>query len=79
MKHNEVSEENPLHLKVHSDANFIMVENNLQMKLASSEPTSGVGLENIRKRYQFLSSKQVVVEQTQNKFIVKLPLIPVTN
>jgi hypothetical protein len=79
VKHNEVSEENPLHLKVYSDGDFIVVENNLQMKSQSGEPTSGVGLENIRKRYQFLSSSQVVVEQAEDKFKVKLPIIPAAN
>ncbi|HEU5291437.1 MAG TPA: sensor histidine kinase [Cyclobacteriaceae bacterium] len=79
VKHNEVSEENPLHLKVYSEGKFIVVENNLQMKSSSGELTSGVGLENIRKRYQFLSSEQVVVDQSEKNFIVKLPVIPVTN
>jgi len=79
VKHNEVSEENPLHIKVYSDGNFIVVENNLQTKSATGESNSGVGLENIRKRYQFLSDVQVVVEELNNKFVVKLPVIPVTN
>jgi LytS/YehU family sensor histidine kinase len=79
VKHNEVSEENPLHIKVFSEGNFIVVENNLQKRQFSAEPNSGVGLENIRKRYQFLSDVQVVVEQSDNKFVVKLPIIPVTN
>ena len=79
VKHNEVSEENPLHIKVSGEKNFIVVENNLQKKQLSGELNSGVGLENIRKRYQFLSNVQVVVEQSSNKFVVKLPIIPVTN
>ena len=79
VKHNEVSEENPLHINVYNEGNFIVVENNLQVKSLSGESTSGVGLENIRKRYQFLSSVQVIVEQSDNKFVVKLPVIPVTN
>ena len=78
VKHNEISEENPLHLNVYRDGDFIVVENNLQLK-SFPESNSGVGLENIRKRYQFLSSVQVAVEQSDNKFIVKLPVIPVTN
>jgi LytS/YehU family sensor histidine kinase len=79
VKHNEVSEENPLHIKVFGEENFIVVENNLQKRQFSAEPNSGIGLENIRRRYQFLSNKQVVVDQAGNKFVVKLPVIPITN
>ena len=78
VKHNEVSEENPLHIHVYHEKGFIIVENNLQKKLLLGETTSGVGLENIQKRYQFLSSEKVVIE-SNTKFIVKLPIIPVTN
>lgn len=79
VKHNEVSEENPLHVKIYIDKSFLVVENNLQMKSLSGESSSGVGLENIRNRYRFLSSNPVVVEQSENKFIVKLPIIPISN
>jgi hypothetical protein len=75
VKHNEVSEENPLHVKVYSAAKFIIVENNLQKKSRLGESSSGLGLENIQKRYEFLSSDKVVIEQTVDKFSVKLPII----
>jgi LytS/YehU family sensor histidine kinase len=75
VKHNEVSEENPLHVKVYSDGRFIIVENNLQKKSRLGEASSGLGLENIQKRYEFLSSDKVLIEQTDAKFSVKLPVI----
>jgi LytS/YehU family sensor histidine kinase len=78
VKHNEISEENPLRIKVYQEHGSIVVENNLQKKSRLGEETSGVGLENINKRYQFLSSEKVVIEQTNDKFLVKLPVIPVT-
>lgn len=78
VKHNEVSEENPLHVKVYSDSNFIVVENNLQKKSSTGESASGVGLENICKRYEFLSDKKVIIEQGNNKFLVRLPVISTT-
>lgn len=75
VKHNEVSEENPLHVKVFTDGKFIVVENNLQKKSRLGESSSGLGLENIQKRYEFLSGDKVVIEQTDTKFSVKLPII----
>lgn len=76
IKHNIVSEENPLTIHVYTMDNFIVVENNLQKKMVFAEESTGIGLENICKRYQFLSN--VPVEIIRNdKFIVKLPVIPV--
>ncbi len=79
VKHNEVSEENNLHIKIYSDEGFIMVENNLQKKLQIGETSSGLGLENICKRYEFLCDTKVAIEQADNKFLVKLPIIPPRN
>ncbi len=79
VKHNEVSEENPLHVKIYQEIGFIVVENNLQKKSRLGESSSGLGLENISKRYEFLSKKKVKIEQVNNKFLVKLPVIPSSN
>lgn len=76
VKHNEVSEQNPLHIKVYYEGSNIVVENNVQKKVQAGESSSGLGLENIIKRYQFLSDKKVEVSETGSLFTVKLPLIP---
>jgi hypothetical protein len=76
IKHNIVSEENPLVITVHSDGQYIFVENSFQKKAVLREESPGVGLENIRRRYEFLSDRKVEVIQDTN-FIVKLPVIPV--
>jgi sensor histidine kinase YesM len=75
IKHNVVSSEDPLHLRLYLDGDYIVVENNLQKKLTLGEPTSGLGLENIRQRYSFLSNKQVLISEADGKFSVKLPII----
>jgi sensor histidine kinase YesM len=75
VKHNEVSEENPMLIRIYADNKFICVENNLKKKLQVTETSSGVGLENIVKRYSFLTNEKVVVEETSTHFKVKLPLV----
>jgi LytS/YehU family sensor histidine kinase len=75
VKHNEVSEQYPLHIKVYYEGDYVVVENNLQKKVQSGESSSGLGLDNIIKRYQFLCDKKVEVSEMANHFIVKLPLI----
>ncbi len=76
IKHNVVSEKDPLHVKVYSDDQYLSVENNLQKKMVMSENSPGVGLENIRRRYEFLVNKKVLIEESATKFIVRLPVIP---
>lgn len=74
LKHNEVSKSNPLSIEVFSEGDFIVVKNNVQLKNSVGEST-GVGLENIRARYKFLSDKTVEVLQEKGCFIVKIPII----
>jgi LytS/YehU family sensor histidine kinase len=74
IKHNIISEENPLTIRVYSREHFIVIENTLQKKTILSEDSPGIGLDNIQKRYEFLSDKKVEVIQN-DLFIVKLPII----
>lgn len=37
--------------------------------------TSGKGLENLSQRYRLLCGKEIVIEQNEKEFIVKLPLL----
>ncbi|HYF69171.1 MAG TPA: histidine kinase [Ohtaekwangia sp.] len=75
IKHNVVSADDPLHIRIYSEEGFICVENNLQKKRSNSEPSAGVGLENICKRYEFLTERKAVITKTKGLFIVKLPMI----
>lgn len=75
IKHNIVSEADPLRIRVHTNSHYIIVENNIQKKAMLGEPSLGVGLENIRKRYEFLSTVRVEVNQDQSRFQVKLPVL----
>ncbi len=73
IKHNEISLDNPLIIRVFSEGDFLIVENLITRKITLPEPSSGTGLENIKKRYAFLSSLQVEVRSDGGRFVVKLP------
>ena len=76
IKHNTVAEEEPLIIDVSiEDEKYIVVKNNLQKKSIPVEASSGMGLANIKSRYEFLSQLSVEILETQTEFIVKLPLI----
>jgi len=76
IKHNIVSSGNPLHIRLSISENYLVVENNLQRKSAPDDHTSGLGLENIRRRYGFLTNLPVQIIENDNSFVVRLPLIP---
>jgi LytS/YehU family sensor histidine kinase len=75
IKHNIVSEENPLQINIYAKDEFIVVENNLQQKSVIVNDSSGVGLDNIKKRYAFLSDRPVEI-LNDKKFIVRIPILP---
>lgn len=75
IKHNVISEDDPLTIKMFRQDNHIVVENNLQKKTVVTDRSTGIGLDNITKRYEFLSNQKVFMEETAEKFIVKLPLL----
>lgn len=74
VKHNITSRRNPLHISIHEEDGYVVVENNLQKKDQQYASTK-MGLENIRSRYQLLIHKDISVKETSDKFIVRLPLI----
>ena len=74
IKHNVVSREHPLQVKVYvSDDRQIVIENSITPKI-DKEPSTGVGLENIRNRYLHLTGKDITVKIENDRFIVMLPL-----
>lgn len=75
IKHNVVSEEDPLSIHIYIEGEYVVVSNNIQERTSSGEVSSGIGLENIQKRYEFLTSRKVSIENDGKDFIVKLPLI----
>ncbi|HVI45367.1 MAG TPA: histidine kinase [Chitinophaga sp.] len=74
IKHNVVSLEKPLHIRLYEDGGKIVVENHVQRK-SGEEDSLGVGLENISMRYSHLSGGEVEVLNGQQLFQIKLPLI----
>ena len=72
VKHNRFSKESPLVVRITEDAECIRVMNNLNRR-ELIDGSSGIGLENIRKRYELISDKRIELEETSFTFCVKLP------
>jgi hypothetical protein len=63
-----------LHIKIYIENEFLVIENNLQIKEVLSD-RQGVGLQNIISRYEIISKRRVVIEQNENYFLVKIPIL----
>ena len=74
VKHNIVSKNQPLHINISISKDQIEVKNNLNLKI-SKEPSTSIGLENIKRRYLLLRGKNITIEKEGNSFIVSLPVI----
>lgn len=73
IKHNIVSLEKPLHIRLYTADDFIVVENGIQLKKGAL--STGVGLENINSRFEHLIGKSIAIEKDDNTFRVKIPMI----
>jgi sensor histidine kinase YesM len=74
IKHNVVSQDKPLHIRLYAEAGQIIIENPIRLKTGDQDST-GVGLKNVQQRYHHLLEKQVQIINDGNLFQVKLPLI----
>jgi len=87
VKHNKLSPEEPLHVRVFIEGKHITVKNNylgqpgyvrvdndLVQNPVNEKKGPGLGLENIRRRYKFLAGKEIIVRKNDH-FTVSLPLI----
>jgi hypothetical protein len=74
IKHNIVDREKKLTINIITMGDYLVVSNNLQVR-KTVETSNKQGLENLKSLYKFLSDKPVVIEPTENRFFVKIPLL----
>ncbi|MFV0210577.1 histidine kinase [Empedobacter falsenii] len=78
IKHNVVSEQKPLKIKIYKRDDSLIVENSFQPKETIKDST-GIGLKNIINRYQLISNREVNIEKNEQLFRVELPILTQKN
>jgi hypothetical protein len=78
IKHNVVTETKPLKISIESRSGFLVIKNNLQEKKVEVKDSNKTGLENIKKRYSYFTDQKVEVNKNATSFIVKVPLINIS-
>ena len=73
VKHNEISAENPLQVKVYTENEAIVIQNAIKPRTSLVQST-GNGLVNLDKRYFLLKKAHIIITNQGGVFTVKLPL-----
>lgn len=73
VKHNEISNRNPLTISIRSNGHFLSVRNRIQPKRTASAGTR-IGLANLAKRYRLLFKQEIEVREEKGYFVVIIPL-----
>ncbi len=74
VKHNVISSESPLSVKIYEEEGNLLVENNLNKK-DNLEKSTKIGLNNIRDRYGLITKRPFIVEEKNKIFKITLPLL----
>lgn len=74
IKHNEFTDANPLHITIVLNGQYLKISNNSRPKPYLVNSTR-IGLKNLSSRYKLVCNKDIIIERTNEDFIVKLPLI----
>lgn len=73
IKHNVVSLDKPLKIRLYTENEFVVIENKIQLKRGAV--STGVGLDNINQRFIHLIHKEIEIDKDESTFKVKIPLL----
>jgi len=73
-KHNKATTDSPLKIKIYNEDCVLVFVNNLQPKIKGAD-SKGVGISNLKKRYELLGVKLPQFSVTEKEYIAKIPLI----
>lgn len=76
IKHNVISSEQPLKIEISDTGDgYLRVRNNIRPR-TPAQGSTGVGLDNIKKRYEFFTNRPVRISVDSGYFSVEIPEIP---
>ena len=73
VKHNAITRSNPLRIAVRVVGEWLEVSNPKAPKL-EPEPSTGIGLENLRNRVRLITGRDIEIIDTAEEFTVRVPL-----
>ena len=74
VKHNSITTKKPLRVSIRTVDGVLEIENPKQPKL-DVEPSTGIGLDNLRSRWEIVVHQHIEIIDDESRFLVRLPLI----
>lgn len=74
VKHNVISNDLPLIIKIFEEKGNLIVQNSLNKK-SSLDKSTKIGLKNITDRYALITKRNVIIREEGDSFMVSLPLL----
>ena len=73
VKHNTITHSKPFHISIRTENGWLVVSNPKVPKL-EPEPSTGIGLENLRNRWHLITGRDIEIIDTDKEFVVRMPL-----
>lgn len=73
VKHNAITRNRPFHISIRTEGSVLVVSNPRIPKL-EQEPSTGIGLRNLRSRWMLITGSDIEIIETEAEFTVRLPL-----
>ena len=73
VKHNSITRSKPFHISIRTENGWLVVSNPKVPKL-EPEPSTGIGLENLRNRWHLITGRDIEIIDTDKEFVVRMPL-----
>ncbi|MGN6420018.1 MAG: sensor histidine kinase, partial [Pseudobacter sp.] len=77
IKHNEFSVSAPLIVDVNLQHGWLIVKNPIRRKVLR-KPSSRIGLANLQDRYKLTTSRDIIITEEEENFVVRLPVLKIT-
>ena len=73
VKHNTITRSKPFHISIRTENGWLVVSNPKVPKI-EPEPSTGIGLENLRNRWHLITGRDIEIIDTDKEFVVRMPL-----
>ena len=73
VKPNTITRSKPFHISIRTENGWLVVSNPKVPKL-EPEPSTGIGLENLRNRWHLITGRDIEIIDTDKEFVVRMPL-----
>jgi len=78
VKHNEISERTPMFIDVDLNEGMLYIINSVRERKNVGH-SSKIGLKNLDERFRLVTGKGITAARQEDKFVVQLPLTPITH